>query len=209
MAVGVNSNADGAGVTAISYNSGNNSTISTTNCSFFWNFANVNAGITGIDKSKNETVCMKSIWLFDKMSLQTLKKFVEKGWIQYCCPSNRGNFQTFFRKLLNNISSKAYITYQNSLQVLQGSFNGMGSLGPHGDSGYLRTKVWFWTTYSLYNFIENGRRLVYHEISKTTDLHDYSSSDVFSLSGYSNNWIGYKYGTFSIEWRITCFSLIC
>ena len=40
---------------------------------------NVNTGITGIAKSKNETVCMKSIRLFDKMSLQTLKKFVEKG----------------------------------------------------------------------------------------------------------------------------------
>ena len=79
MAIGVNSNADGAGVTAIGYNSGNNSTISTTNCSFFGNNANVNAGITGIDKSKNETVFMKSLGIFDKMSLQTLKKFVEKG----------------------------------------------------------------------------------------------------------------------------------
>ena len=79
MAIRVNSNANAAGVTAIGYNSGNNSTISTTNCSFFGNDANVNAGITGIDKSKNETVCMKSIRLFDKMSLQTLKKFVEKG----------------------------------------------------------------------------------------------------------------------------------
>ena len=79
MAFGVNSNANAAGVTAIGYNSGNNSTISTTNCSLFWNNANVNAGSTGIDKSKNETVCIKSIWLFDKMSLQTLKKFVKKG----------------------------------------------------------------------------------------------------------------------------------
>ena len=69
VAIGVNSNADGAGVTAIGYNSGNNSTISNTNCSFFGNdanlknviSANVNAGIKGIDKSKNETVCMKSI----------------------------------------------------------------------------------------------------------------------------------------------------
>ena len=43
------------------FNSGNNSTIPNTNCSFFGNNANVNAGITGIDKSKNETVCMKSI----------------------------------------------------------------------------------------------------------------------------------------------------
>ena len=79
MAIRVNSNADGAGVTAIGYNSGNNSTISTTNCSFFGNDANVNAGIKGIARSKNGTVCMKSIRLFDKMSLQTLKKFVEKG----------------------------------------------------------------------------------------------------------------------------------
>ena len=39
----------------------------------------LNAGITGIAKSKNETVCMKSLGIFDKMSLQTLKKFVEKG----------------------------------------------------------------------------------------------------------------------------------
>ena len=200
MAIGVNSNANAAGVTAIGYNSGNNSTISYTNCSFFWNFANVNAGITGIARSKNETVFMKSIRLFDKMFLQTLKKFIEKGWIQYCCPSNRGSYQTFSRKWLNNISSKAFITYQNSLQVLQGSFNGMGSLGPHGDSGCLRTKVWFWIIFPEYNFIEYGRRLVFHEISKTTILLYYSSSDVFSLSGYSSNWIGYKYGTFSIDW---------
>ena len=39
---------------------------------------NVNTGITGIDRSKNETVSMKSIRLFDKMSLHTLKKFVKK-----------------------------------------------------------------------------------------------------------------------------------
>ena len=79
MAIGVYSNANGASVTAIGYKSGNNSTISTTNCSFFGNDANVNAGNTGIDKSKNETVCIKSIRLFDKMSLHTLKKFLKKG----------------------------------------------------------------------------------------------------------------------------------
>ena len=96
MAIRVNSNANAAGVTAIGYNSGNNSTIPTTNCTFFGNDANVNAGSTGIDKSKNETVFMKSMRIFDKMSLQTLKKFVKKGWIQYCCPSNRDSFQTFY-----------------------------------------------------------------------------------------------------------------
>ena len=79
MAIRVNTNANAAGVTAIGYNSGNNSTISTTNCTFFGNDANVNAGITGIARSKNETVCMKSLGIFDKMSLQTLKKFVENG----------------------------------------------------------------------------------------------------------------------------------
>ena len=67
MAIRVNSNADGAGVTAIGYNSGNNSTISNTNCSFFGNDANVNAGITGIDRKTEDGEYLDMIVQFRKV----------------------------------------------------------------------------------------------------------------------------------------------